>query len=478
MKRSDFLKGMAAIGAACAIPLDKLKAAPKPIRPEDVACWLTPSETEGPYYFNANLVRQNITEGRAGAVLQCVINVVDENCSPIPNVMVDIWHCDKDGVYSGYAGQLGGLNTTGQTFMRGIQFTDANGQATFQTIYPGWYPGRAVHIHFKVRVTGTTYITSQWCFDDGFTTGVYAANPSIYTHTGSRTLNTGDGIFGNTALPQYEVMTVQSNGQGGYTGNFTIGVNAPVQTVLLNPKVLLEGPLDSTSGIMSDALRAAGVVPLTEPYTAAGWPNAGGGGETTNLNVLGTTGNNAIVDWVRVELRSSTTPSTIVAARHALVQRDGDIVSAIDGTSAVSLPAAAGNYYVAIRHRNHLGCMTASAVALSSSATALDFRSSALATYGTNARKTVGTNLALRAGNTYRDGNINQMKYTGSANDRDPILTRVGSTTPNASAAGYYPEDVNMDGTTKYTGTGNDRDPILVNVGATTPNSLVNEQLP
>lgn len=478
MKRSDFLKCMAAAGAASAIPLDRLNAKPRPVTPEDVTCWLTPSETEGPYYVNANLVRQNITEGRAGAPLQCVINVVDENCSPIPNVMVDIWHCDKDGVYSGYAGQLGGLDTTGQTFMRGIQFTNANGQVTFQTIYPGWYPGRAVHVHFKVRTSGTTYVTGQWCFDDGYTTGVYAAHPTVYTHAGTRTLNTGDGIFGNTALPQYEVMTVNGDGNGGYTGTFTIGVNAPVQSVLLTPKVLLEGPLDSASGIMADALRAAGLVPLTEPYTAAGWPNAGGGGETTNLNILGTTGNNAIVDWVRVELRSSTTPSTLVAARHALLQRDGDIVSAADGSSAVSLPEAPGSYHVAIRHRNHMGCMTASPVALSGTATALDFRSAALATWGTNARKTVGTNLALRTGNAYRDGNVNQLKYTGSTNDRDPLLTRVGSTTPNNAAAGYYPEDVNMDGTTKFTGTGNDRDPILVNVGATTPNNIVTEQVP
>ncbi|HRT54615.1 MAG TPA: hypothetical protein P5291_11065, partial [Flavobacteriales bacterium] len=134
-----------------------------------------------------------------------------------------------------------------------------------------------------------------------------------------------------------------------------------------------------------------------------------------------------------------------------------------------------GEYQVALRHRNHLGVMTATAVALSSTAATVDFRSVATGTWGTNARKTIGSTRALWAGNARLDG---QVKYTGSNNDRDPILIKVGNTAPNGSVNGYFPEDVNLNGSVKYTGNANDRDPILVNVGNTTPNAVRTEQLP
>ena len=104
-----------------------------------------------------------------------------------------------------------------------------------------------------------------------------------------------------------------------------------------------------------------------------------------------------------------------------------------------------------------------------------DFRSAALATWGTDARKNLGGPLAVWAGNVLRDASL---RYTGSGNDRDPILVSVGSTTPNSTVSGYLPADVNLDGAVKYTGSANDRDPILVNIGSTTPNSTRTEQLP
>jgi large repetitive protein len=128
-----------------------------------------------------------------------------------------------------------------------------------------------------------------------------------------------------------------------------------------------------------------------------------------------------------------------------------------------------------LRHRNHLGVMTASALALTSTTTVVDLRSAATGTYGTEARKTSGSAQILWAGNTVRD---NALKYTGTGNDRDPILIRVGSTVPTNTVPGYYLEDVNMDGLSKYTGSGNDRDPIIVNIGATTPTNTRAEQLP
>jgi len=244
--------------------------------------------------------------------------------------------------------------------------------------------------------------------------------------------------------------------------------------VQVRPKVFLEGPYNSGTGLMSDALRTASLVPLNEPYTALGYDHAMSGGETTTPAALAITGNNAIVDWVVVELRHSAQPSLVVASACALVQRDGDVV-ATDGVSPVRLYVSAGNYHVAIRHRNHLGAMTASAIALTPTASTVDLSASVTATYGTNARKTIGSLQVLWAGDATRD---NSVRYTGSGNDRDLILVKVGGTTPNNTTAGYFQEDVNMDGLVKYTGASNDRDPILVNVGSTTPNSVRLQQLP
>jgi subtilisin-like proprotein convertase family protein len=244
--------------------------------------------------------------------------------------------------------------------------------------------------------------------------------------------------------------------------------------ITVNVKGLLEGPLVSATGIMNDGLRSPLVIPTAEPYTALGFTQVGGGGETVNASVFTATGNDAIVDWVLLELRNAANNTQVVRTRCALIQRDGDVVD-VNGTSPVAFPVAAGNYFVALRHRNHHGVMTSAAVALSSSPAIVDFRSPTTSVFGVQALKTVGTNLALWAGNARRDVDL---KYTGSNNDRDPILVRVGSTTPNNSVPGYFPEDVNLDGSVKYTGSGNDRDPILVNVGSTTPNNTRTEQLP
>ncbi len=260
--------------------------------------------------------------------------------------------------------------------------------------------------------------------------------------------------------------------------NLSLGAQATAAAsanVLLNIDVLLEGPYDEISGQMSDGLRAGGLIPLTEPYTALGYSQtAGGGGETVAQSVLNVTGANAIVDWVRVELRSSGTPATVVATRQCLLQRDGDVV-ATDGTSAISLGVGSGNYHVAVRHRNHLGVMTASAVALNGTAATVNFKGTSLATYGTQAQNTIAGARAMWMGNT--TGN-NAIKYAGTGNDRDPILTRVGSNTPNNNAIGYFIEDVTLSGSVMYTGSGNDRDPILLSVGSLTPNNTRTEQLP
>ncbi len=248
---------------------------------------------------------------------------------------------------------------------------------------------------------------------------------------------------------------------------------------VLSLRGMLEGPYNSTTGLMGDALRTLPSFPLTEPYTALGYAHVGGGGgETVAPAVLAITGNNAIVDWVVVELRNAATPATILATRSALLQRDGDVV-AVDGISPVSFNLASGSYNVALRHRNHLGVMSGSAPALGPSTTSIDLTQVATTIYGTGPRKSVtGTfpTQALWAGDVTFNGEV---KYTGSANDRDTILVTVGSTTPNNVVSNIYStRDVNMNGQVKYTGSGNDRDPILVNVGSTTPNNVRAQQLP
>ena len=147
----------------------------------------------------------------------------------------------------------------------------------------------------------------------------------------------------------------------------------------------------------------------------------------------------------------------------------------LDGSSPVVLFAAAGSYHVALRHRNHLGAMTAAPVALSGNAVAIDLRDPNTPTWGSAARKDVGGTMALWMGNTFQD---DRLKYTGANNDRDPIISVIGGATPTAVVNGYYREDSDLSGEVKYTGAGNDRDPILQNIGGTVPTNTRLEQLP
>ena len=240
-------------------------------------------------------------------------------------------------------------------------------------------------------------------------------------------------------------------------------------------RTFLEGPYTAGTEMMRDDLRSQGLIPLTEPFTGLGFTHAGeGGGETINASILQITGLNAVVDWVLVELRTGTSANSLVGTRSCLLLRGGTVVDK-DGTSVPRITAPPGNYHIVVRHRNHLGVMTAQPIALGASQTTIDLSDPIVPLYGTEAMHTVSGVRVQWQGNTLRDG---ELKYTGLDNDRDPILIRIGGTVATNVVTGYHISDCNMDGRTKYTGLENDRDPILVNIGGTIATAVREEQVP
>jgi protocatechuate 3,4-dioxygenase beta subunit len=191
-------------------------------------CILTPEAVEGPFYFDPNLVRADITEGRNGAPLALALQVVSaSDCAPIKGVRVDLWHADGLGMYSGYRGQGDeGVSTRGQTFLRGTQFTDAKGQARFATIYPGWYPGRTPHIHFKVLLDANSLVTGQLYFADDLSTHIYAGNAPYRGRKAKRDMlaNEEDFIFQDQGGADTRVSVTEES--GSYRASLIIGVAA------------------------------------------------------------------------------------------------------------------------------------------------------------------------------------------------------------------------------------------------------------
>ncbi len=190
------------------------------------ACVVRPEVTEGPYYVDVDLVRSDIRadtgsgEAKAGAPLVLTFNVSQvsgSSCAPLAGATVEIWHCDAAGVYSGVSDP--GFNTEGQNWLRGAQVTDASGQASFTTIYPGWYSGRAVHIHFKVHPDENKVFTSQLFFDDALSQQVFAQAPYTVKSSTPDTLNSTDNIYQDLLL-----LTAAKSGEG-YAASFAIGID-------------------------------------------------------------------------------------------------------------------------------------------------------------------------------------------------------------------------------------------------------------
>jgi protocatechuate 3,4-dioxygenase beta subunit len=197
------------------------------------ACVLTAALTEGPYFVDEILNRSDIradpTTGvvSSGVPLQLtfkVSRVASGGCTPLTGAYVDVWHCDSGGAYSDVSGA-----GSGKRFLRGYQITDADGLAQFTTIYPGWYQGRAVHMHFKLRLfagaTKTYEFTSQFFFDDSLTDTVYALSP--YSSRSARdTRNSADGIYNSLSTSAKGALTLQATGDSpGYAGVINLDVN-------------------------------------------------------------------------------------------------------------------------------------------------------------------------------------------------------------------------------------------------------------
>ncbi len=263
-----------------------------------------------------------------------------------------------------------------------------------------------------------------------------------------------EGISGTAVRFQFDVVTL-----GGQ--DLLLDAVEVFDVAELPVRLLLGGAYDPATDLMRDGLRTTGTIPLQEPYSAGGHILSDGMGTTMVPGVLEVEGDDAIVDWVLVELRDPAVPDQVLHKRAALVQRDGDVVD-LDGSSWLRYNLPTAERLVGVKHRNHLGAMTLLPVTVGPAGALVDLSDTSMVAWGTQARKPVNGRAVLWPGDLNGNG---QVTYLGGNNDRDPILQRVGGGTPNAVVNGYWPEDFNLDGYVIYNGLGNDRDGILMVLG-------------
>ncbi|MBK7382891.1 MAG: hypothetical protein IPI81_06075 [Flavobacteriales bacterium] len=232
----------------------------------------------------------------------------------------------------------------------------------------------------------------------------------------------------------------------------------PDPRATLSLRMFLGGAYDASIDLMRDDLRQQDLLPALQPYGPPFYPPANGVGPwAVPQHVLEVEGEDAVVDWVWLELINALDSSNVMATRVGLVHRNGMVTSA-DGHSPIDFSAGAGSYFVRVRHRNHLGVTIADPLALGATLTTVDLTDPATATFGTEAQQEVNGVRMLWPGDATSDAAI---KYVGPFNDRDKILVAIGGSNVNAVLPGYRTEDVNLDGVVKYVGTANDRDVIL-----------------
>jgi hypothetical protein len=343
---------------------------------------------------------------------------------------------------------------------------------------------------FTVTAAGTG-ISYQWQEDagSGFV-NIAGATSSSYTKTAV-----------TIAMNGYEYRVIISGAcmpsVTSADALLTVTATAPALAI----KAYLGGNYDEPTSRMSDKLRVMNLIPNAQPYNGAQYSEfAYAGAETIGSGVLNVSGDNAIVDWVLVELRDKNNPASIVARKAALIQRDGDVVSSTDGASAVTFTGTpADDYYVALRHRNHLGVMTMGSLSLSGMLTNIDFTDPMTANHqlagpngSTHAQQTLSNNKrVLWSGNFSNTGNTgNRVIYQGNDADTDEVYYRVLldpgniNVVPNYIVTAYDRADGNLDGNVIYQGADADVDvPFYTvflfpdNINAL-PNYIIFQQIP
>lgn len=194
----------------------------------DDACILTPRSEEGPYYLDPKLVRSDITEGRAGVPLSLRLRVIEAgSCAPLTGARVDIWQCDARGLYSAFRDQGDGHNIdqTGKTFLRGTQMANTNGWAGFNTIYPGWYAGRATHIHFKVFLDERTVLTGQTFFPEALNEFIYTNVPDYAGRPKQRLVINANDRVATGSDPDHRAYCAVKEERDRYAAMLTIAVD-------------------------------------------------------------------------------------------------------------------------------------------------------------------------------------------------------------------------------------------------------------
>ncbi|CAN1578545.1 hypothetical protein MCERE19_04362 [Spirosomataceae bacterium] len=437
--------------------------------------------------------------------------------------------CNNSGTYNiNYTTSINGTTVTSSA----NSFADLTGTVTLTVTKPGCSPQSVVvsapacvpFIPKAVNdlltapqgLTSTVNVLTNDDFLPGTTTSLTVISGG--TATGTATFDPLTGILsylpapGESGLVTLKYRVCDTIPNPDVCAEATVSITITASNAKLNLKVLLQGALLPTSssggpimtGIMRDDLRTASPsqIPNLEPYTGLAnsrFTHVGGGGETMGVGVLSAVGNDAIVDWVFVELRDKNNPATVLKTRSALVQRDGDVVESTDGISPLTFTGAVGeSYYVSVKHRNHLGAMTAGAIAMTVTGTLVDFTTmTAVQTYnlpGYDGFEQVDVNgkMALWAGNT--NAKI-KVKYVGVDNDQIPVFSQTVNYVTNTTeqynfdfaTPVYLYGDINMDAKVKYRGPNNDTSFIffnvitkyaLLNTGALYNYDLFIEQLP
>lgn len=305
----------------------------------------------------------------------------------------------------------------------------------------------------------TINLTAQWNASDELP-GFNGADCGIARYLGNGDWDLAGADIGQKSGPN--PYFVARNGIAG-DGVFAVGSQPLMYPLRVAMHTWLQGAFNPATGLMNDNLRSAQLIPLKEPYAQMpGFVHAGrGGGETVSSTVLGVSGPQAIVDWVFAELRSGTASGTVLETRSALIRRDGNVVD-VDGVSPVTFRGRpAGAYYVALRHRNHLGVRTPTTLMLSNEpASTYDFASAQFNAYqGVQAFLGPGLGWGMYGGNANSNTNV---RYTGALNDHSTLLDNcLGGNKALVLSNVYSTCDLNMNGVVRYTGPLNDQNFLL-----------------